>query len=111
MKKVPLFLFLILFVLLHTIVSAQASGKAPKWLSGKGFWNMESNIKSPRTCTIYFYNNSNELVYKETITGKRININRKKIRKDLEAVLVQAVTAWEKKNVYRENEALVAQRL
>jgi hypothetical protein len=111
MNKVPFFLFLILSFLFHINVSAQANGKAPKWLSGKGFWNIESNIKTPRTNTIYFYNNNKELVYKETVTNKRVNINRKKVCKKLEAVLIQAVTAWEKQNVLGENEALVARRL
>lgn len=109
MKKTH-FAFLLIFSILYSVAFAQGKAKSSSWISGKGFWNIESNIKTPRNCTIYFYNNNRDLVYKETISSKRININRKKVCKKLEAVLVQAVTAWEQKKSCRENEALVAKR-
>ncbi|WP_410971329.1 hypothetical protein, partial [Salmonella sp. SAL04269] len=33
----------------------------PKWVSEKGYWIIESNIKTPETSIVYFYTNDNTL--------------------------------------------------
>ena len=96
------------FPFYHTIVvQAQLNSKTPKWMCGKGFWVIESNMHTPKNCTIYFYNNERELVYKEAVTGRRINTEKIKTRKHLEAVLNQAVTAWQKERIVKENQQMV----
>jgi hypothetical protein len=103
-------IFIILFFSLLSMAQAQAASKTPKWLSGKGIWVIESNIKTPKNATIYFYNNNRELIYKEVVTNKKINTERVSVRKKLESVLVQAVTAWEKEKTVKENGVWVASR-
>lgn len=51
-----------------------------------GSWVIESNVKQPKLQIIKFYGDSNHLLYTETIKG-RLNINRKKVRQNLDKVL------------------------
>ena len=78
--------------------------RAQRWLSARGFWVVESNIHTPEESTIYFYNNDKQLVYKEHIRGKLLDLSRRKVRKRLERVLDQAVTAYEKDHLMREED-------
>ncbi len=71
--------------------------KFPDWVSDKGYWVVESNIHSPLDHIITFYNNENELLYKETITGVKLNPEKRKVKMKLKKVLESAVLAWEKK--------------
>jgi hypothetical protein len=101
----PVLLFLVALCTSATI-KAQ-SPPVPKWMSEKGFWVIQSNLKSPKNSTIYFYNNDQELVYKEEVNGKRINTDKLKTRKHLESVLVESITTWKKEGVAKENQQLV----
>ncbi len=78
-----------------------------KWISEKGYWTIESNIKTPENSIIYFYNNENALVYKEKIEGMKINLKKRKVLMHLKNILEQSVIAWEKQHILRENEMLV----
>ena len=75
-----------------------------------GFWVIENNIKTPRQSTVFFYNNDNILVYKETISGKRLNVKRKKVVRQLNGVLHQSLLAWHKEQVLRQDLRLVQSR-
>ncbi|HEV8283477.1 MAG TPA: hypothetical protein VGQ09_04165 [Chitinophagaceae bacterium] len=83
----------------------------PKWISVKGYWTIESNIKTPKNSIIYFYNNENNLVYKEKIEGMKINLKRRKVLMHLKNVLEQSVIAWEKQHILKQDEMLVATAL
>jgi len=98
-------LYFLLTFCIQLTVNAQSS-KTPKWMCQKGFWVIQGNVHSPKVSTIYFYNNDQELVYKEQVY-KRINANKLKTRKHLEFVLNQSVTAWQKERVFKENQQLV----
>jgi hypothetical protein len=76
-------------------------------MSGKGYWVIQNNLRTPKNSIIFFYTNQHELVYREAITGKRINTERIKTRKRLEAVLEQAVTAFQKEGMVKENQQMV----
>jgi hypothetical protein len=107
------FLRFIIFLLLfcHTMaVNGQLHSKTPKWMCGKGFWVIVSNRNTPKNCTIYFYTNERELVYKEVITGRQINTEKIKTRKHLDRVLNQAVTAWQKEGIVKENQQMVVSK-
>src|SRR5215208_5253759 len=70
--------------------------KVPAWISDRGYWQIESNIKTPKTSTIYFFNNNHEIVYQEKIEGMKINVKKRKTLMRLKQVLDQAVVAWER---------------
>ena len=80
----------------------------PKWISEKGYWTIESNIKTPTNSTVYFYTNENVLVYKERVEGIHINLRKKRVLMHLKNVLEQAVSAWQKEHILKQDEMLVA---
>ena len=57
-----------------------------KWISDKGFWVVESNVNTPQQSTIYFYNNSKVRVYKEVVSGKELNLKKRKTLMSLKKV-------------------------
>ena len=93
MKKV-LGVSAMLLILLVAGFTAAAQKTAPRWVSAKGYWMVESNIHQPRHSCVYFYNNENTLVHKETIDGKKLSINRKRTKMKLKTALEIAVDAW-----------------
>lgn len=51
------------------------------------------------------------ILNKETVTGKRININRKKVLRQLNTVLEESLLAWEKEKVLKEDKQWLATKL
>lgn len=103
-----------LAIMLATVVSSigySQNNERPKWLSLKGYWIVESNVKTPKSSIIYFYNNDNIMVYKENVEGLKVKINRTKVKMSLKKILEQSVTAWEQKHISRENDYLVTTAL
>ena len=58
----------------------------------QGFWVVESQPK--QNCVVFFYTNDNQLIYKENLAKKRINLKQAKTREGLNAVLEQALQQW-----------------
>jgi hypothetical protein len=83
----------------------------PSWLSDKGYWVIESNVKTPRKSIVHFYNNDNVVVYREKVEGIKINLNRKKTLYRLKGALEQVIVAWEKEKILKENEEILAKAL
>jgi hypothetical protein len=81
--------------------------KFPDWVSEKGYWVIESNINSPLNQIVTFYNNDNELLYKETMTGVKLNPEKRSVKMKLKKVLESSVLAWEKKK----NDGLIPEEL
>lgn len=106
-------------ILVFTVISFTAAAQTeplqnpgtPSWLSDKGYWVVESNVKTPRKSIVHFYNNEHIVVYREKVEGIRINLNKKKTLYRLKAALEQAVVAWEKGKVLKENEEILAKAL
>jgi hypothetical protein len=81
---------------------------APRWVSDKGYWVVEGNIHTPLNHTVWFYNNDNVLIYKETVTGIKLNPAKRKVKMKLKKVLETSVIAWEQKRPVEENKHYVA---
>jgi hypothetical protein len=81
---------------------------APRWVSDKGYWVVESNIHSPLDHKVWFYNNDNALIYKETVTGIRLNVARRKVKMKLKKILEASITAWEQNQIMEENKNYVS---
>ena len=58
----------------------------------QGFWVVESQPK--QNCVVFFYNDDNQLIYKENLAKKRLNLKQAKTRESLNAVLEQALQQW-----------------
>jgi len=81
---------------------------APKWAPEKGYWVIETKDQEPKSSIIYFYNDNNELVYKENVEGVAIKINKRRVKMNLKKVLDQSLVAYAAQHKSRENEMLVA---
>jgi hypothetical protein len=80
----------------------------PRWVSDKGYWVVENNIHDPFNHIIRFYNNDDVMVYKETLSGVRLNTNKVKVKMKLKKVLETSALAWEQKKVSEEDKQYLA---
>ncbi|HEY4150804.1 MAG TPA: hypothetical protein VGM41_17820 [Chitinophagaceae bacterium] len=67
----------------------------PRWVSSKGYWVVESNPSNPKHACVYFYTNVNVLVYKETIDGVPLALNKTRTKMQLKKVLESLISSWE----------------
>ena len=105
MKKSFLFIQIAIAIFFCSAASAQTLKPA-----FEPYWQIESNLKTPKHAVVFFYSANHELMYKETIDGKRLNVNRPKIRRMLNEVLNEVATAWQQERRVKENEFFVAKR-
>ncbi len=103
-------MFLVIAVSIFTIpASAQKMKPSPE-----PYWVVENNLKTPKNSVVCFYNTDHALMYKENIQNKKINVNREKTRRMLDAMLTEVATAWNQKKQLNGEEAwegLVAKKL
>ena len=110
MKKIKSCLFLLVCLLVTYIGKAQnkEQSNTPRWLSEKGYWVVESNIKTPENSIVYFYTNDHKLVYTEKVNGVVLNTSKRKTRMKLKKVLDKVVNAWETTGVVKTEGELTA---
>lgn len=82
--------------------------KAPRWVSEKGFWQIETNIHTPNKNIVYFYNNDHTLIYKENLDGVILNLEKKRVKMRLKRALETAVFAWNKDHLYRNDQQWIS---
>ena len=72
----------------------------PGWVSERGYWVVESRND---TAIVYFYNNDNQLVYREQRSGT-LNVSRRRTKLRLTRTLEQMVTAFsrQKEPIHRQ---------
>jgi len=91
-----------LLIFLFTICRAQAgnepSPRVPSWISQIGYWVIKSNLDTPDSSTVFFYRNDGVLVYEEPVSGKCINIKKRRTLKLLKSVLDKSVMTWNGQN-------------
>ncbi len=76
-------------------VAPPVQHSTPRWVSSKGYWVVESNPSDPKHACVYFYTNVNVLVYKETIDGAPLALNRTRTKMQLKKVLESLISSWE----------------
>ena len=99
------------FAFTSTLLLAQEetfTPSTPRWISDKGYWIIESNIKSPDTATVHFYNNDNVRIYSEKVEGITLNLKKRKTLMGLKKVLEQSLLAWQESHVSKDNAQLVS---
>lgn len=82
--------------------------KTPRFVSEKGYWVIESNIKKPKEVVVYFYNLENDLVYKEDLKNVNLNINRTRVKMRLKRALEQAIATHERGELAAKDDKIVA---
>ena len=113
MKKIKSSLFLLVCLLVTHIGISQNQEQSntprnPRWVSEKGYWVVESNIKTPENSIVYFYTNDHKLVYTEKVNGVVLNTSKRKTRVKLKKVLDKVVNAWETTGVVKTEGELTA---
>lgn len=74
------------------MLSLNASAQEKKDNANFANWVVESNVKTPKNSIVKFYNANRELVYQEAVNGKKIKIERAKVRKGLDHILKQIIS-------------------
>src|SRR4051812_38804404 len=100
-KLISLSMLQCLLFISFIAASAQGTGRkqgVPRWVSIRGYWVEEHNVKTPGKGIIYFYNNNDILVYKENI-WKPLNLKKRRVLLRLKKVVDQSVIAWEREPV------------
>jgi hypothetical protein len=117
MKQQLIALCIPLILVIHPLKSSAQEGaaaeprQAPGWVSDKGYWQVETNIRTPWNSMISFFNNDGILVYKENVQGMALNLQRKSILRRLKKILDRSVTAWESGHPGKESRLLVTRSL
>lgn len=93
LKKTIGISIVIFFITLPAMAQRSGHLNSSRWVSEKGYWVMESNIHTSKTCTFYFYNNDNLLVYTEKVEGGQVNIKKRATLKKLKKVLDNSLLA------------------
>lgn len=104
MKKTILFLQLVIALFFCSATFAQLKP------SSEPYWVVENNVKTPKHSVVYFYSTNHEVMYKETIEGKRLSVNRPKIQRLLNEVLKEVTLAWQKDKGMKADGFLIAKR-
>ncbi|MEO5594919.1 MAG: hypothetical protein ABIR15_03185 [Chitinophagaceae bacterium] len=71
---------------------------APAWVSDKGYWVVETNIHQPLQYTIRFYNNENTIIGTKDISGKKMNMKRRRVKMQLKSMLEFSLAEWAVQN-------------
>lgn len=103
-SKLNLRHLLFLFILLITASAAHAQSGLPE----KGFYVLINNKDSMKVTTVQFYNDEQQLIYEERLQGKKLNLDRKKVRRSLNSCLSKALLAWNYKKEVLLNKNWVA---
>lgn len=100
---------LVALAIAYSGVNAQEAApvKTTRWTPEQGYWIAESNTKQPKQCTLYFYTNNHELIYRESIEGMKLNLESRRVKMRLKKVLERSLLAWQQQRLAKENEGLV----
>lgn len=83
-----------LCLIIFAAYSQQKNPAAPKWVSDKGYWVVESNIHSPMYHIVRFYTNEDQLIYTENLTGTKLNTDKRKTKMKLKKALEAAINLY-----------------
>jgi hypothetical protein len=84
------------------------NNKTPRWVSGQGFWQIETSIHTPDKNIVYFYNNDHVLIYKEKVDGIVLNLKKKQVKMRLKKALETAIHTWNRDSLYRDDQQLIS---
>ena len=106
-KTAKLIVFCMALFCISGTTIAQKQAKTPRWIPENGNWMVETNIHKPLYSVIYFYTNEGEVIYKETLEGMKLNLDKKKVRMRLKKVLDAALVSWNKNRQLAEEQSWV----
>ena len=63
----------------------------PRWHSDKGYWVIESNVKTPDQSLVRFFNADQQLIYTEKVSGVVLDCSKRKTLMKLKRALEKVV--------------------
>ena len=104
---------LLLFATVFATLNAQSQlseteniPKPPSWCSDKGYWVVQSNVKTPDQSLVSFYTVDGKLVYVETVNGVVLDCTKRKTLMKLKRVLEKVVDTFEAEGQVRTTHVL-----
>jgi hypothetical protein len=91
MKKL---LILSISVLLVAATAIITPSMAQGWVPRNGYWEVISTIARPSESTLRFYDLQGHMVAEERVTGKILDLQKRRICRWLNKKLQTALTAW-----------------
>ncbi|MFN4313622.1 MAG: hypothetical protein ACK4E0_04960 [Chitinophagaceae bacterium] len=88
------FLAALIIAVLSSTAQAQNTVRTPDWVCESGYWVVESNLQSAREQTIFFYNDQNLLIGKESIVGKKLKLHKPRVLRFLKKELESKLQNW-----------------
>ena len=107
MKKIIFTLVLAIGVFISIRTDAQQRDPMPDSCS----WQLVSNIHEKSKVTVQFYTGDGTLMYEETLYNTKLNINRKKTVRHLNAVMQQVYNNWVMNKTTGGERDLIAKRI
>lgn len=89
----------------------ESPSKKADWVSEKGYWVAEGNVNSPKSHTIYFYNNNRVLVYQEKLEGVKLHFKKRKTMLKMKEALEASINTWDSSKTVASNQHIVAKCL
>lgn len=84
---------LVLFLVISALTNDVKAQRNARWVAENGFWEVITYKNDPSTCTVQFYNLHSKLIYEEKLTGKSIDLHKKRICRILNRTLHKALLA------------------
>lgn len=101
--------FFFLGVCITAVAQEEAAhNKTPRFVSTKGYWVIQSNVKQPKEAVVCFYNLQHVLVYKEEVKNVNLNIHRTSVKMRLKKALDKAIAAHEEGERSLKDEKIIA---
>ena len=115
MKKIKQIVLVVAMLTITGFAFAQkensnSGANSPSWVSDKGFWIIETNVKTPKSSIVYFYNNDRQLIYSERVEGRKLKVKRKRTLVQLKNALDKVIYAWEKHGEVKDQALLAVKR-
>jgi hypothetical protein len=110
MKSISMMILAATILVMSSLYGQEVTreGKVPRWVSKRGFWQIETNIHTPTKNVVYFFNNERTLIYKESVNGVVLDLKKKQVKKRLKKALESALLAWHKDHLYRNDQRWIS---
>ena len=105
-QYIPIIVLLFVWAVLPANLRAQGRRVGP--VPEKGFWEVVSNIATPKEATVQFYDLECHLIYQERVVGVNLDLSSRRTCRRLNRSLQAALVAWEEHRQLMKDKGLVA---
>ena len=94
-----------------SLFSLQVSAQKKDYIPEKGYWVLVSNTHQKKIVTVQFYSDDHKLMYQETLQNAGLNVERKKVRRQLYSALKETYQIWAATNTVPSAKDIIARRI